>query len=224
MSHILNFLLLILIIPSCGQSENKKLELNLKERELALKEKELELRANDSATYKDSTMSNAINSNLVSDNKFDTTKNVVDLKIPSGYRIPTSDDINKTPDWREVAKQGKNYAKPYYTQGDFNGDGISDKVYILIQNNSGEKTIFSFLSGNGDHKPIMVDKNVVVGIYRILKGEDVCIYEDDGFEIKLRKTLKFDAIGFSSIEAGDPGAYLFNPTTLKFEVYYACVE
>jgi len=48
------------------------------------------------------------------------------VQAPRGYRFPTESDY--TGDWKDFRSQNPT---PFHAQGDFNGDGVEDDVWLL---------------------------------------------------------------------------------------------
>jgi hypothetical protein len=79
MRRSLTLLTIAFVIASCGQSNNKQKELELKERELALKQKELELKERENKSDSQPTVKTTVSQQEVIK---ETAQNATSLKVP----------------------------------------------------------------------------------------------------------------------------------------------
>lgn len=64
------------------------------------------------------------------------------------YRLPEKQDLKGH--WLECAKAGKH--PPYWTSGDYNGDGVEDCAFILINKKKSNYAVFALVSKKGKFK------------------------------------------------------------------------
>lgn len=69
---------------------------------------------------------------------------------PPGFRYPTKAD--QMHDWKTFEKQAPT---PYHAQSDFNGDGVTDHVWILLRTSGTGWGLFVFLGQKND-PPVVV--------------------------------------------------------------------
>lgn len=82
--------------------------------------------------------------------------NTVASKLVAEYRLPIDSDMKN--EWK--MKEGYPYKTtdgsgmqkaPFWTSGDFNGDGKVDYAYILIHRNGNKKQLFAFISEGSNY-------------------------------------------------------------------------
>jgi hypothetical protein len=72
--------------------------------------------------------------------------------LPNGYRYPNEQDIEY--DWKE-------FGPKHHVEADFNGDGLQDYAWILLEENRPGWALFVFLGGQDPgSKPVLLEKNL----------------------------------------------------------------
>jgi hypothetical protein len=95
------------------------------------------------------------------DKKYVSFFNSVAFELVLEYRLPAPSDMKNAWKWKDSytykTKDGNGqYKAPYWTSGDFNGDGVIDYAYILIHRKSKKKQLFAFVSsGSGFLKKML---------------------------------------------------------------------
>lgn len=151
-----------------------------------------------------------INKNLIQNNR---DENII---IPIGFRKPNKDDITDETDWHVFRED---FETPYYAHGDYNGDGIKDHVWQLININTEKVFQYCFLSTGNGYETILLKENGDIKGYTLIqtipKGNLICNEE-------ISRPLKFDGIGGAVYEVSDPWVYEYNIKSRSFEIYWDC--
>ena len=74
-----------------------------------------------------------------------------EVYVPTGWRLPTKKDM--TGDWAEFRKSNPH---PYLAQADFNGDEVSDDVYIALSTQGTKWALFVNLNNKKGKKPRVI--------------------------------------------------------------------
>ena len=139
-----------------------------------------------------------------------------DIKIPPGFRKPNKNDMTEETDW---FKFKEDFETPYYAHGDYNGDGIQDQAWQLINIKTDKVFQFCFLSAENGYKTILLDDNEDNKGYRVIqtmpKGSLICNEE-------IFRPLKFDGIGGAVYEVSDPWVYEYDAHSDTFSIYWDC--
>lgn len=155
--------------------------------------------------------------------------NDLNIIIPSGYYIPTQNDVEFGNGWYDIRKY-LGIKEPYHLMDDFNGDGEDDHAYLMYKDTKNNYDLFCYLKTGNEYKtiklPFTSSRNGVHPItdFYLLKwhpDENACLYDGIGKEIK-RINLSNTAIGVSGFESGDPFVFVFNKNTEKFDFYTKC--
>lgn len=136
-----------------------------------------------------------------------------DLPIDK-WRKPLDSDI--TGDWKIYAKEVE---KPYYAEGDFDGDGKTDEAWILFSKSDENWGLFVFL---GNKKVIKLDsgdaktKAQMMGIETISPSqfrEDCKVRNDNICSTNRIKNTSIDYFMYESASS----IFYWNPSVNKFE-------
>jgi len=127
---------------------------------------------------------------------------VKQMKIDNpGYNLPAEKDV-KGPWLFLKGKMGDDV--PYFTKGDYNGDGKTDYALYLFSQEKPMFVLYEKTAGGYKRALFSDDSNVFVQglvLSTIQKGNDfVFIYEENGKEKELREKYSSDVLVRSDIE------------------------
>ena len=156
---------------------------------------------------------------------YDTAQSLV-----PGYRLP--DESEYGPAWAFVEGQvwetrdgsGETKAE-FWTSGEFNGDGTTDYVYILVEDATDSRALFAFVSDGEDYEAELLTAGFEWGIWlRTLEPGryDTAAARGIGPDSP-DKLLEFEAdnqvIEFFAFE-GAASSFVWNDATQSFDRYW----